>query len=235
MPVNPHIPRERPEHPASMVMVRVGGRDYPQRTVPNCHTCQHPNRAFIENQLVAGISYVAIVRELEGTPEGGMGHPSAEALANHVKNGHLVSPAHVRRRIIDARAEAIGMAIEDEVSLIDHITANDVILQRGYERMVSGEIEPTMADLANAIAFRARVEATSADGYDQEAWSQALHAYMEVAKQFIPAEQWNRYGQMIDAHPLMRAINQRLTQPAQDAGEDIVPGQTEERARALES
>lgn len=225
MPVNPH---ELPlEPPTSMTMVLIGGREYPLRSVPNCRTCQSPHRRFIENELLAGRSYKAIVRQLADLEDAGrLGHPSAEALSHHVKQGHLPNPVHTRRQIMEKRAEEIGAKIEGSDSIIDHLTVNQMVIQRGFERLVAGEIEPSVSDLMSAIQFQQRVEETSEEGYDAEAYQNALFAYLEIAQKYIPPEVFNRYGRELSRHPIIQAIAGKALGPAQP---EVVPGEVTER------
>ena len=195
-------------HPASMVMTRIGGQDYPLRSEPNCKTCQSPQRTLIENELVKGRSYAVIRRELEGLPAGDRGHPSAEAISDHVKNGHIPIGASLQRRLIERRAKDIGRNIETaEESLVDYVTVQQMIVSKGFERLQDGTIEPDVKDLIAASKFLHDVEASQGDnGLGEEVMLQALHAYLEVARTFIPADRWAEYGRAMASNPVLKAI-----------------------------
>lgn len=217
---------EQQRVPSSMTMVRIGYDDYPLVNSYNCRTCQSPHRAFIENQLILGRSYRAIRREVEKLPVGALPHPSIGGLSSHVRNNHMPLPAQTRRRIIERRAEQVGTALQSEDDIVDYITVNEMILRRGWERMISGEIEPNMNDLAQAIAMRAKIEATSTEGYDTEVWQGTLMAYMEVAQRFIPPEVFQQYGRELSRHPIMKAIAARQEEQRTVPGE-VGPPQDE--------
>jgi hypothetical protein len=206
-----------------MTMIRIGTDDYPLVSAYNCRTCQSQHRTFIENQLILGRSYRAIRREIEKLEVGVLPHPSIEGLSLHVRNGHMPMPAQTRRRIIERRAEQVGSTLENEDDLVDYITVNEMILRRGWERMMSGEIEPNMNDLAQAIAMRAKIEATSTEGYDAEVWQGTLMAYMEVAQRFIPPEVFQQYGRELSKHPIMKAIAARQDDQRTVPGEVKTP------------
>lgn len=217
MPASPH--EFAPEPPSSMTMVRIGGAEYPLRSVGNCRTCQSPHRKFIENELLLGRSYAAIERSVADMPPGRLPHPSQEAISNHVKQGHMPAPAHTRRRIIDRRAEQLGAAIAGEDDLVDYLVVNDMVIRRGYERLMSGEIEPGTNELLQAIALKHKIESTSQEGYDAEAYQEAMFAYLEVARKYIPAEMFQQYGRELSRHPILRAIAAKQVQAQVVEGE----------------
>lgn len=200
-------------NPSSMVMTRIGGVDYPMRSVPSCKTCQSPQRTLIENELVKGRSYAVIRRELEGLPGGDRGHPSAEGISEHVKNGHVPIGASLQRRLIERRAKDIGRNIEAaEESLADYVTVQQMIVSRGFERLQGGEIQPDVKDLIAASRFLHDVESQGDNGLGEEVMLQALHAYLEVARTFIPPDRWAEYGRAMAANPVLLAIAQKQDQ-----------------------
>jgi len=194
-------------HPSSMVMTRIGGKEYPLRSVPNCKTCQDPNRILIENELIRGMSYASIARSLEGKPEGSLGHPGAVAISDHVKNGHLPLGPSTQRRMIERRAKDIGRSIDEaEDTLVDYVTVNQMIVSRGFERMQDGEINPDVTDVIAASKFLHQIEQTVGGGLDEQAWESAMLAYMDVARQFIPPDRWQEYGAALYQNPILRAM-----------------------------
>lgn len=210
-------------HPSSMVVTRIGGVDYPMRSVPSCKTCQSPHRLAIENDLVKGLSYASIARSLVDLPGGHLGNPSAEGISDHVRKGHIPVGASAQRRLIERRAKEIGRSIEDsEESLVDYVTVSQMIVARGFERMQGGEIAPDLGDVIAASKFLYQIDQSAEGGMDQEVMLQALHAYMEVARSFIPQERWQEYGALMERHPVLRAIHdqQEAQKQLEAGGED---------------
>ena len=198
-----------------MVETRIGGRNYPMRSVPSCKTCQDPNRVNIENELIRGLSYAAIAQGLLGTPEGRLGHPTAQQVSDHVKNGHIPVGVSSQRRLIERRAKEIGRSIDDaEDSLIDFVTVNQMIVQRGFERMQEGEITPEMTDVIAASKFLHQIEQSAGGGIDENTWRDALMAYMETTREFIPQERWAEYGAAMNANPILKAMARAAEQKA---------------------
>jgi hypothetical protein len=207
-------------HPSSMVMTRIGGKEYPLRSMPTCRTCQNPNRMFIENELLRGMSYASIARALEGMQTGHLPHPNAEAISDHINRGHLPLGASAQRRLIERRAKVIGRNIETaEDSLVDYVTVNQMIVSRGFERLQEGEIAPDLTEVIAASKFLHQIEQNAGGGIDEQAWRDAMLVYMEVAREFIPADRWQEYGAALSSNPILLAMAQAQERKALGGGE----------------
>jgi hypothetical protein len=194
-------------HPSSMVNTRIGGVDYPMRSLPNCKTCQDPNRLQIENDLIRGLSYNSISRSLDGLPMGGLAHPTGEQISDHVKKGHIPLGVSTQRRLIERRAKEIGRSIDDaEDTLIDMVTVNQMIVQKGFERLAEGVLDPDISDIIAASRFLQQVEQNAGGGIDENTWRDALMAYMETTRVFIPQDRWAEYGAAMNANPILKAM-----------------------------
>lgn len=217
----PPTPESRRPSPASMVMTRIGGRDYPLRSVPQCKTCQSPHRLLIENALLQGRTYKAIERELEGLDPGPMGNPNAEGISHHYKEGHLPLPQAVQRRLIERRAEEIGINMESAVdSLVDKVTVAQSIVQKGWEMLAADQAAPTVAETISAIKLLHDIEKQSEQSLDQEAWVQSVQIMMEVARELMDDEQWDWFGRKLASHPVLRAMAKKA--PAGEIEGEVV-------------
>jgi hypothetical protein len=175
----------------------------------------------IENDLVRGYSYATIARGLEGLEEGHLGHPTAHQISEHVKRGHIPIGVSTQRRLIERRAIEIGRSIdESEDSLVDYVTVNQMIVNRGFERMADGQIEPEMADVVAASKFLYQIEQSAIGGLDENTWRDALMAYMETTREFIPPERWTEYGEAMNANPILRAMAKAAELKSIGAGDD---------------
>ncbi len=200
--------RALPEgRPGSVLMVEVNGQRYPMKRAPQCRTCMSPYRMEIEQAILEQHSYRKIAAAVEGREEGRLPHPSYQSIREHVNNGHMPIGPTAERALVESRAKQIGRDIEEHVSsLADYATVNEIIIQRGMERLARGELRPSMSELLAAIRMQHSIESTSEDGLDSAAWQQALVAYMEVAQQFIPQDLLQSYGAALAQHPVLRAL-----------------------------
>jgi hypothetical protein len=195
--------------PRSMTMVRVGGKTYPARFESTCKTCQSPYRHEIESQLLQGRSYKVIIDHLVSTyADGGpKGHPGKDSLSNHLRGNHMPLNAVVEREIIERRSAAIGLDVENAArTLVDHVVANETIIERGFQRLQAGEIQPTMRDLLTAIRNQIAIEADAEDGLDSEVWRTALMEYMAILGRVLTPEQRVEFARLADASPVLRAL-----------------------------
>ena len=136
-----------------------------------------------------------------------MAHPKGPSIATHVTRNHMPMVSTAERALIEQRARDIGRDIDGYVgSLVDYQTVNQIVIQKGMARIVNGEIEPSMADLLAAIRNQHSIEQTSGGGLDVQAMQDALLAYLEVAKDFIPAERMSEYGRELMKHPILKAM-----------------------------
>lgn len=207
----PRAPRERP---LSVVMVEVQGRQYPMKTIAQCRTCMSPYRLEIEQAILEQHSYMSIANTLLDRQPGRLPNPGHQSIRFHVVNGHMPIGPTAERALVEKRAEQIGRSIEDYASgLADYATVNEIIIQRGMERIARGELQPSMSELLTAIRVQHTIEATSSEGLDSAAWQEALVAYLEVAQNFIPPDRMQAYGQALANHPVLRAMMTNTQQP----------------------
>lgn len=211
----------------SLVMTQIGGQQYPLRSEPRCGVCQSPHRLFIEERLVRGDSYASIAREVSGLPHGDRTPPSKQSISIHTRNNHLPLGQSTQRRIIERRAQEIGQSVEDsEDPLADWLTLNQMVVQRGVEKIASGELDVTTGDVLRASQFLHDVEQEASEDLDQDVWVEAMMEYMEIAKRFIPPQVWDQYGAALHASPVLRALQARR----ETAADQAVQGQIEQAA-----
>ncbi len=203
---NPALPPPR-RRPGSVVMIDVGGRQYPMRTATQCRTCMSPYRLEIEQAILEQRSYMSIANILTDREAGHLPNPSHQSIRDHVRKGHMPIGPTAERALVEERAQAIGRDIETYAAgLANYATVNELIIQRGMDRLASGQLQPSMTELLTAIRMQHTIEAASEEGLDGAAWQEAMMIYMELAAQFIPPEQHQAYGQALASHPILRAM-----------------------------
>lgn len=204
--------REQPS-PPSLVTVEVGGRLYPARTHYSCRVCQHPNRAEIEQEIVNGRSYRAIARwAQESLVEPSTGHPSDHSVKSHVQGEHMPLNAIVQRALVERRSQEIGRSVEEGLeNLVDYVSANQVIIQEGYRRLASGEIQPSMGDLLTAIRIQQGIDAELEQSVDVQVWQQALMEYMAITAQVLTEEQKQEFRRKVSQNVVLRSLQKQQT------------------------
>lgn len=207
---------------ASMIMVRVGGRDYPAKRVRQCRTCRSKYRPVIEAAISSGLTYEEIHRRTVEPYEDHslLGPPDFKQIQRHVANGHMPLPHTAQRRIVEKRAEELGRSIEvGEDVLVDNVTAIRSIIQMGFERLQTGELAPNMRDLMQALQLQAQIDKEHGEGgLDEEVWRDALIAYMSIVRDVISVEQTEEIKRRMASSPVLKAIAERRNQAAGSLG-----------------
>jgi hypothetical protein len=175
--------------------------------------CQHPNRADIEQQIVNGRSYRAIANWTQNNLiEPDTGNPSDHSVRNHVQGEHMPLNAIIQRALIERRSKEIGRSIEEGVdSLVDHVTANQMVIEKGFERLQAGEIQPSMSDLLSAIRTQVAIDAEIDSPVDAQVWQQALMEYMSIISQLLTPEQKQRFNQLAGQNAVLRGMERQQT------------------------
>lgn len=199
-----------PEHtPQALVMVKIGGREYPLRREASCQVCSSPYRFEIERALVMGHTYRSIRESLPSSPE----PPSLTSFSGHVTRAHMPLPQAATRQLIEHRAQQLGKEIEGGLELLlDTATVTDEVIQKGFQRLQDGEIEPSMSDLLKALTIRSQLDATSPSGdLSSDAWMEAMMEMFAIVNRLMPPELWESFSQEIANSPILKAISSNQT------------------------
>ena len=81
------------------------------------------------------------------------------------------------------------------------------IIQRGYERLASGEITITSRDLLAALRLHAQFEALRRDQPGDRAWQDAMVTLLDAAKQHLGPERFRDFLADVRNRPAFRALS----------------------------
>lgn len=217
-------PEETTEDSGGVMLVQVQGRTYPARHVKQCRTCRSKHRAQIEQGLIGGMTYQAVVNELvepydDHSP---IGAPGYQSIMGHVRRGHMPMPYSIQRRLIEERADEMGKSVEAGMeSLADSTAILRTIVRTGFEMINQGELRPSMGDLMKALQLQAALEGEREGGMDEEAWRTALITYMEIVQHSVAPEVFQRISREFAASSVMKE--------AMSARQGTVAGELENR------
>lgn len=212
-----YVPAISSDNQASVVRVKIGNKVVDARKVRSCLTCNHPARMSIEEMLIHGESYQAIIRrysEVEYTVAGRkqvLPKIDYQALRAHYRNGHMPLDATVVRSLIEKRAAEIGSDYEDiGERFVDKVLFAKMVVAKGQQRLVMGEIQPDVKETLAAAKFLQDVEDASKGAEGTEVWAQAMEVYFTVARQVMSDETWGRFVTLLDSNAILRGIAKRL-------------------------
>jgi hypothetical protein len=198
-----------PRQPQSAVGFKVGSRVYNAKSVAQCAVCQSPMRLEIEAALLNGRSYQGIVDDLPTHKPDGTewDHPNARSIAVHSKSGHSGTTAAVQRAVIERRQQDLGVDMEAAVGQeADKVLVAQLIVQRGFERLQSGDLEPDIPDVLRAAALLHQFEQATGGSIDEQVWRDVMLVHLTLAQQFIPLHLREEYGKAIEQHPILKAL-----------------------------
>lgn len=208
-------PGEINDSRTGVMTVRVGGRAYPARHVPQCKVCRSKYRSEIEQAIIGGMTYAQVVAETV-TPfdnHSPLGTPSLNGVMNHVKNKHMPVPFSTQRMIIEERARELGKPVEEgEQILLDNVAISRTIVQKGFDRLNKGEIEPSMGDLLKALQIQAQVGVNEGGGLGEDVWREALMEYMAIVQRSVSLDAFNRIKHEMANSPVLAEIALRRRQ-----------------------
>jgi hypothetical protein len=163
----------------SVVEYTIGGRRYPYKSVARCSVCQSQYRMQIEDGILTGRTYQAILRSLPEDMAPFTDRSDAISKANmqtHAK-GHMPLDAIIARQTIEMRASDRGRSLDDPSgSMIDnHTLAHEIVRQVG-ERLARGELKPNLDHALVAQKLLFDEEARISASVDKDASEEAVAA-----------------------------------------------------------
>ncbi len=198
-----------------VMLVRVGNRDYPAKQVKQCRTCRSKYRTQIEQAIIGGMTYRAILTDVVEPYDdhSGLGAPGYQSIQTHVSKKHMPLPFSTQRRIIEDRAIELGKSVEEgEALLIDGISIHRALIQKGFDRLNNGEIQVGMADLLKALQLQQAAEGGRDLALDEDVWRDALMEYMSIVRRNVNAEVLQKIGRELTESPILQKITQRRGQ-----------------------
>jgi hypothetical protein len=190
--------------PPGMLSYRIGGHVYPRTARAGCAVCASPYRSDIEVAISSGQNYTGIIG---GLPEGSQ--LEVRHLSTHFRAGHMPLRQSAMRKIIEDREVELGKAIEDGAdSLADHVMLARVVVQRSFERIAKGELEPTVADGIAAAKILQTVGVDDSDT-DKAAYAEAFMIWMETAQQVMTEDQFLAFGASLNGNPVLQGLVSR--------------------------
>lgn len=186
-------------NPPSVMMIRLGGKEYPLENDVRCPVCTSAYREQVEQAIIGGRVYSKISASL---PESGK--ISAQAIKRHSDLHLIEANAHLRQRL-EVRALARGLNIESgEQALVDEITLAEAVVQKTYEAVADGSLRPNLTDGLRAAKLLADYAVDDIDNTDDMA--EAFVQYMDEAAKTMSPEQFGEFNVRLENNPVLRAL-----------------------------
>jgi len=201
----------------SIVQIKVGNVVRDMVYEPRCKVCNHPSRFSIEEKLLMGYRYSEIARSMSDLrnqkPDGEIETwPELEArnIKNHYQQGHVPLDSEMMAEFSRRRAEELGIEYEEAmVPVVDHVVVQKAVVQKGYDALVKGEIQPDVKDMLAASKLLGDREKELANNSSVEEWQEFMTLYFQAVRSVVGQDQWQQIVRAIQNHPVMRAMDAR--------------------------
>jgi hypothetical protein len=205
--------------PKTPVVYKIGGRQYPYKTVANCKVCQlRPEyRREIEEHVLNGLGWKTIARSLPADL-----NISDRNISDHVHNEHMPLEQSIKRVLVEDAYQRLGSSVEDaENTLITWLGFARLGLQEAFERLRSGKMS---IDAKDGIAFAEmlmRADQFMAGQTDYEAWVKVFDVFWDEIDANAPPEVAQAIGRAIATNPVLNSLEERRQQAIEAASEPV--------------
>ena len=208
----------------SMVEYELGGRRYPYKSSARCRVCQSPSRMQIEDGILVGRTYTAILRSLPVDLTEGEDAISKATLANHAEK-HMPLDAVIARQVVEQKTADMGRSIETAMgSMMDHHILATEIVRRVGERVARGELKPNLDHAIGAMKYLFDEDARTDGGAEKEMADEMLTELMVTINQVLDPADLRAIGARLRHSPKWVAFMMRQTDDvSQDSLLEISP------------
>src|SRR5205823_5086613 len=153
----------------------------------------------IDELLMVPRTYSAVVRMVEPLmepwPEDA--RISKHSVMRHAQR-HLAWEQTAIRQIAERRAKESGRVQEASGRMLTAATVYEVIQQRGFDQVLSGELNPTVKDMLSATAALREIEQASEGQFSTAYLLSQLNNVIQVIREFIPEDLWPEVLRRLD-------------------------------------
>lgn len=211
---------ETQQYDQSIIKIKIGNRTYDVPRSKHCPVCMHPGRYAIEERMLLNYSYPSIVKWISGSeitlPDGSTEpwpEVSAHSLRSHRNKGHVPMDTQLFNALVEQRAEAEGIDLETYTGrFVDEVVANQIVLSRGVERILKGEIEPDVKDVLTASKLMGdlRAAAGQGQGTSEEEFMEVMRVYFTAVQNTVSEDQWLEIVNTISRNPVVVAMQEKM-------------------------
>lgn len=183
---------------------------------PRCKVCTSVHRRDIDRYLVMGMSCAEIARYYEAIGE----MFTRKSVWTHSKK-HLTLHNKAIRNIIEKKAEEALMDVEDTTDLLLTKRAIlDIMLQKGYESVLSGISVVEPKDLISVIDKIDKME-TEEQSIAVDEMVRDFKAFADAVKTFVSEDSWIQIYERYEQNLKMDKLQPKALRAGSDLPEDV--------------
>jgi hypothetical protein len=150
---------------------------------------------------------------------------SKHSVLRHIQR-HLAWEQTAFRQIAERRAKDSGRVQDAAGRMLTAATVYEVIQQRGFDQVLSGELNPTVKDMLSATAALSEIERASEGQFSTAYLLSQLNTVIQVIRQFIPEDVWPQVLRRLETEESRSALplssDPVWDEVAGDVGEGLV-------------
>jgi hypothetical protein len=190
-------------------VILVNGVPYELGYSKKCSICKCPWRMEIEQMLLPGTPPRVIEETLYAMY--GEDHPQMEHVNRRSILNHSLTHSPVRQvvgqRVAKRYLEEIGRNFEEiEDTVVDRNLLGRQVMNIAYAKLLSGDIEPTLADAATFAKMEMAEEATADTRTQGQLFARATTLMMEVIRQELSEATYDRIMMKLAVNSELKAI-----------------------------
>jgi hypothetical protein len=186
---------------------QLGHERYPLIVVPNCRTCRHPYRLFIENSILRGERAVDVIDHLPDDDKDAI----AQSISNHFAQKHV---PYYKTAVIEGMLRAAGITLEElHQTQSDQVTALSMVVGKFRHRLADPSFQPDMKEGLAAVKLMHDISTSSDGGINANDMFVALTTFLNhfrtILNRFAPKDAANAMGvlgRLLASDPILKVI-----------------------------
>ena len=130
---------------------------------------------------------------------------SKHSVLRHIQR-HLNWEQTAIRQIAERRAKDSGRVQDATGRMLTAATVYEVVQQRGFDQVLSGELNPTVKDMLSATAFLREIEQESEGQFSTAELLSELNTVIQVIREFIPQDLWPQVVERLETEKSRSAL-----------------------------
>jgi hypothetical protein len=182
--------------PPSIATYESGGRQYPLCIESRCAICKRSDRFEIERLSLMNAATYAQLSERYGM--------STKSIYTHMKK-HVPVARAVLQQHLDDRVQEQGQVLSEySKSYLDHIGFSKVVMERGFQRIMTGEVDVDINEALKAASILQKASEIDTGAADVLMWQQTYLELLMAIKEVVSPQQLEQV--FVKAGPAIRSL-----------------------------
>ena len=200
----------------SSMQTIIRGEEVTWDYIDQCHICRSGFRKEVEEWIFLGFGATAIVNMLPliATTQAPRWSINVRNIANH-RDSHLPPRDLVMAALMDERALQTGNSfIAANGSLLDGYVFAKQVLNIGWEKIASGQMDVSVSDVLKVLKYIEETERGSDPAIREKEISIAFEALMVILRDEIGVVKYEKVMTRLSTHDVIVRLSRQMALPA---------------------